>query len=146
MEKPQELTSQSYSQQNHHSSKKTVLVIDDNEDLLDLSKTMLELEDFQVFTALGGDQALALLEDIHAPDLIFLDLKMEEMSGPEFLEKLEQRMPEILETVPVVFLTGMDRVPETKAAGFIRKPIDVSAFLAATRRFIETGANRVHCN
>jgi FixJ family two-component response regulator len=47
--------------------------------------------------------------------------------------------PEIIDEVPVVFLTGMDEVPKSRAVGFIRKPADTGKFLKAIRAFIEMG-------
>lgn len=117
--------------------KKRILVVDDNVDLLNLSKFILEGDDYEVFTALGGNDALVVLSKVVRPDLILLDMRMEDMSGPEFLKVLEEERPEILETVPVVFLTALDEVPVSQAVGFIRKPIDVEGFLAAVHRFIE---------
>src|SRR5665213_1695803 len=107
-------------QENIPTRKRTVLVVDDNADLLSLSKTILEIDDYEVFTALSGKEALSILVEINKPDLILLDMRMEDMSGPDFLLALEEKRPEIFECVPVVFLSGVDKVPISKAAGFIR--------------------------
>jgi FixJ family two-component response regulator len=50
---------------------------------------------------------------------------------------LEKERPEIIENVPVVFVTGMGEVPESKAVGFIRKPTDMDKFLKAVHSFIK---------
>jgi len=119
-------------------ARKTVLLIDDNDDLLTLLRTVLEMGDYEVFTARGASEALKALSEISRPDLIFLDVKMDDVSGPDFLLLLEEKMPEVVREVPVVFLTGFDEVPKSKAVGFIRKPIDIDTFLKDTQRFIET--------
>ncbi len=121
--------------------RKSVLVIDDDADLLELNKTILEMEDYEVFIALSGTAALSLLEKTAQPDLILLDMRMVDMSGPDFLLTLEKNRPDIIERVPVVFLTAMDKVPESKAIGFIRKPYDFDTLLEAVHRFtrMETG-------
>ena len=121
--------------------RKSVLVIDDDAALLELNKTILEMEDFEVFIALSGAAALSLLEKIAQPDLILLDMRMEDMSGPEFLLTLEKNRPNIIESVPVVFVTGLEKVPASKAIGFIRKPYDIDTLLEAIHRFIELGAS-----
>lgn len=144
MEKPAE--------QNIHAQERTsvegkaVLLVDDNADLLNLNRTVLEMDGFKVFTALSGQEALTLLAKIGQPDLILLDMRMEDMSGPDFLAVLEKNRPEIIENVPVVFLTAMDKVPPSKAVGFIRKPIDIDKFLVAVHRFIEVGTGRARYN
>lgn len=132
-----------HAQERARAVKKTILIVDDNTDLLQLNKAVLEIDDYEVFTALGGRAALALLSKIDAPDLILLDLCMEGMSGPDFLVLLEEEMPEIIKAVPIVFLTGMDNVPESKAVGFIRKPAEIDDFLEAVHRFIEAGTGHV---
>ena len=72
-------------------------------------------------------------------------MQMDEMSGPEFLLMLEEKLPALVRSVPVVFLTGMDMTPTSKAAGFIRKPIqDIPQFLKTTQRFIESGVNSTY--
>jgi CheY-like chemotaxis protein len=117
--------------------KKSILIIDDTADLLDVQKTILEMDNFEVFTAQSGTEALKVLAQIDQPDLILLDVQMEDMSGPEFLDLLEKKMPEIMKAVPVVFLTGMDNVPKEKVVGFIRKPFDIEMFLEEVHRFID---------
>jgi CheY-like chemotaxis protein len=117
--------------------KKSILIIDDTADLLDVQKTILEMDNFEVFTAQSGTEAFKVLAQIDQPDLILLDVQMEDMSGPEFLDLLEKKMPEIMKAVPVVFLTGMDNVPKEKVVGFIRKPFDIEMFLEEVHRFID---------
>ena len=55
---------------------------------------------------------------------------------------LEEKRPEIIENVPVVFVTGMDKVPASKAVGFIKKPFNNDKFLEAIQGFIERGICR----
>ncbi len=121
---------------------KVVLVVDDCADLLNLNRTILEMDGFKVLTALGGKEALKILSEINPPDLILLDMKMENMSGPDFLTALEEKRPDIIENVPIVFLTAMERVPPSKAVGFIRKPFDMVKFVQAVHRFIKMGTGR----
>lgn len=129
--------------QKNMTTTKAILVVDDSSDMLLLLKTVLEIGDFGVFTAQSGKEALKVLSEINSPDLILLDMQMDEMSGPEFLVKLNEKMPDLIKAVPVVFLTGMDQVPKGNAVGFIRKPIDdVDKFLKGIHRFIEVGTGR----
>lgn len=120
--------------------KKSVVIIDDNADILFLVQTILQMDGYEIYTAKNGEEALNVLSEIKAPDLIFLDMQMVEMSGPDFLISLEKKLPDLINSVPVVFLTGMDQVPQSKAVGCIRKPItDISQFLKKTQNFIEAG-------
>lgn len=121
--------------------KRKILVVDDTADILELTQTILGMADYETFSALGGREALEILSEIDLPDLILLDMRMEGMSGPDFLTVLEEKKPEILKKVPIIFLTGMDKVPMTKASGFIRKPFNIDEFLISVRHFIEIGIN-----
>lgn len=119
---------------------KVILLIDDNADILELNRIVLELDGFKVFTARGGYEASKILSEIVQPDLILLDLKMQNMSGVDFLKVLEHEMPDLIKNVPVVFLTGAEDIPHSKATGIIKKPIaDLGEFVLSLRRFIETG-------
>lgn len=111
-------------------------MVDDSQDILDLTRVILETAGYEVFTALSGKEALALLDEIHAPHLILLDVSMDEMSGTHFLDILERRHPFILDQVPVILFSGLDQITEGRASGFIRKPVDVDRFLDAVRGFI----------
>jgi len=119
--------------------KKKVLIIDDEAIILLGYKTLLEINNYEVFTALSGEAAFSTLSKIGSPDLILLDFRLDDMSGSEFLLQLEEKRLDIIQTVPVVFVTGMDEIPASKAVGFIRKPIDNDKLIESVRRFIEAG-------
>ncbi len=125
--------------ENASTSKKRILVVDDDDDQLDLDRTLLEMDHYEVFTAQTESEALTILSQIDAPDLILLDMRMEDISGTELLANLEEKIPEIIKKVPVVFLTAMDKVPASKASGFIRKGLDIDDFLKEVRHFIQAG-------
>ena len=87
-----------------------------------------------------------MLARIRNPDLIFLDVQMNGMSGPEFLLALDERWPDLIKTVPVVFLTAGDEVRNSKAVGHIHKPIDLLPFLSTTRKYIAMGGGTLALN
>jgi two-component system sensor histidine kinase ChiS len=123
--------------QNLATNKSKILIIDDNFEALALQKTLLGIEGYEVITAQGGPQAFDILSiENNKPDLILLDIQMQEMSGPEFLILLEQKKPDIIKTIPIVFLSGADEVPKSKASGFIRKASRIEVFLSAIRSFV----------
>jgi len=117
--------------------KLSILVIDDNSDLLDLQKTILGMEGFEVFTAQSGREAIQVLAEIEEPDLILLDMQLQDMTGSTFLLVLEKKMSRVLKNVPVVFHSAMDQVPMGKAVGFIRKNAKIDEFLCSVHRFMK---------
>ena len=84
-------------------SKKTILVVDDNPDIVTIAKTILESKGFEVQTAFSGPEAFSQLEEIK-PDLIILDVMMPQMDGLEVLRKLRE-IPDY-SSIPVILLTA----------------------------------------
>lgn len=82
---------------------KTIMVVDDNPDIITIVKTILEGKGFTVMSALSGPECLDLLKS-QKPDLIILDIMMPEMDGLEVLTRIKG-MPEFT-NVPVVLLTA----------------------------------------
>ncbi|HLD56111.1 MAG TPA: response regulator [Candidatus Omnitrophota bacterium] len=97
----------------------TILVIDDEQEILDVVRELLERHDYRVLTAASGQEGLDLIrkEKIH---LILLDIMMPKMSGFEVLSELK-RNPETA-SIPVVILTArmeVGMIVEAKQLGAV---------------------------
>lgn len=84
-------------------TKKTIMVVDDNPDIVTIVKTILEGKGFEVLSASSGQELLNLLQS-QTPDLIILDIMMPEMDGLEVLSRLKG-VPETA-SIPVILLTA----------------------------------------
>ncbi len=84
-------------------TKKTIMVVDDNPDIITIVKTILEGRGYTVFSAASGPELLNMLPD-HKPDLIILDIMMPEMDGLEVLTRLKGKTETA--TIPVILLTA----------------------------------------
>lgn len=123
-------------------AKKTILVVDDEEDLLDLIEYNLKQEGFKVYTADRGSKGIEMAKE-HKPDLVLLDLMMPGMNGYEVCEAL--RADATTQNTPIIFLTAKDdEASEIEglnkgADDYITKPIStvklVSRIKALLRRF-----------
>jgi CheY-like chemotaxis protein len=82
---------------------KTIMVVDDNPDIITIVRTILEGKGFNVLSASSGIECIEALKS-HKPDLIVLDIMMPEMDGLEVLTRLKS-MSEF-NNVPVVLLTA----------------------------------------
>lgn len=118
-------------------SKKSVFIIDDNPDMLELGKLVLEMDGFIVHTAESGAEGLKLLSESPEPDLILLDMQLGDMTGSDFLLQMQS-------DAPVVFLTGTDEcdIPDSRARGHIKKTTGVESLLASVHHFIKTENSR----
>lgn len=92
----------------------SVLVTEDDADILGLVAYALEAEGFRVFSARNGQEALSVLND-ETVDLAVLDVMLPDMSGMEVCRRM--RHDERLGRVPVIFLTARDAEAD-KLAGF----------------------------
>jgi two-component system alkaline phosphatase synthesis response regulator PhoP len=84
-------------------TQRTIMVVDDNPDIITIVKTILEGKGYYVLSASSGQELLNLLTD-RKPDLIILDIMMPEMDGLEVLSRLKA----VTETasIPVILLTA----------------------------------------
>ncbi len=105
---------------------KTIVCIEDDEDFLELLKLILEQENTNLIMASGGASGLRAVQE-HNPDLVLLDLMMNDMHGWEVYMKL--RAGSKTKDIPVIVVTAMDThydrtfgVNIAKVADYITKP------------------------
>ena len=109
-----------------------VLVVDDEEDILDLVKTVLVGNGYEVFTATTGEEGLVKAVKIK-PDLIILDVVMPGISGLEVCRLLKSK-PEF-DKIPILVMSVLDReidheyVHKAGADDFLHKPFDIDELL-----------------
>ncbi len=125
-------------------AKQTILVVDDEKDLLDLIEYNLKKEGFKVLKAEDGEEGIEVAKE-HDPDLILLDIMMPKMDGLETVEQI--RKDDNLKKIPVIFLTARgDEKTEVEGLNkggddYITKPIStiklISRIKAVLRRFNE---------
>ena len=82
---------------------KTVMVVDDNPDIVTIVKTILEGKGYGVQSAYSGQEVFNLLKE-QKPDLIVLDIMMPQMDGLEVLTRLKGEPSTA--TIPVILLTA----------------------------------------
>ena len=116
-----------------------ILVVEDNDKNLKLTRDVLEVAGYTVEVATTGEEAVAqALASV--PDLILMDLQLPGMDGHEALARL--RADPDTQRVPVVALTAsampMDRERALSAGfdGFLEKPISVREFPDQVRRHL----------
>lgn len=101
-----------------------LLIVDDELDIREFAKNFFTKRNIEVFTASGGNEALEIIEQ-EKPNLVLLDVRMEEMTGVEVLKKLRDQG----NTVKVAMVTGIEEeaiVREAKdlgIVGYIHKPL-----------------------
>jgi CheY-like chemotaxis protein len=84
----------------------TVLVVDDNPDMQELARAVLQPAGHRVISANNGKEALDLLCALPEPDVVILDLRMPVMEGQELLGIL--RAYKRLAHIPVAVISAVD--------------------------------------
>jgi len=122
-----------------------ILLIDDEQDVLFLLRSVLELDGHAISTAGNGAEALALLgvdppqPEAELPDLIILDVMMPVMDGFSLSFRLAQDSR--LGKTPVVFLTARGGMrhsfqPPANVAAFLEKPVESLRLRALVTRIL----------
>jgi two-component system cell cycle response regulator DivK len=118
---------------------RSILLVDDFEDGLDMYREYLTYRGFHVVVARNGKEAVAQAR-LHRPDVILLDLRMPEMTGTEVMQVL--RADPSFVTTPIVALTAQALDSERRLAlnaGFdalIAKPCFPDALVVAVERIL----------
>jgi CheY-like chemotaxis protein len=116
----------------------SILVVEDEEVVLKLVRSILERADYRVLTARNGADALRLMEEHREPvHLLLTDVVMPGMSGPQLVERLRERLP----ALRAVFMSGyaadaMPRPGEAGRTGFIQKPFTAAMLGAKLRQVL----------
>jgi DNA-binding response OmpR family regulator len=122
----------------------TLMVVDDDRDILETMAMALESCGYRVVAAQDGRRALDLLLGGVRPALIILDLMMPEMDGWTLRAEL-RRVPD-LAAIPIVILSGdsegVRRADTLDVAAAFCKPIDLDSLVAAIERHRSTNGRR----
>ncbi len=122
-----------------------ILIVDDDPVFLNATKTVLESGNYDVITALDGDEGLQKVKD-EKPDLILLDIIMPTQDGFHVCQQIKKD-PQ-LANIPVIILTsfakykGETNIPvsaglELEAEGYIDKPVSPAELLKSVAEMLK---------
>ena len=118
----------------------TVLVVEDEENLLEALRYSLEREGYAVETAIDGEQALNAARSVR-PELVILDVMLPQLDGFEVCRILRRESD-----VPIMMLTArgeeIDRVVglELGADDYVTKPFSIRELMARVRNMLRRSA------
>jgi len=120
--------------------KRRVLCIEDEPEMIDLMKLILERKGFEVLGAVGGRQGLEAVRE-HMPDLVLLDLMMPDVDGWEVYRQMKADTQ--LRQIPVVIVTAksqsIDRVLGlhiAKVDDYVTKPFGPNDLTESVERVL----------
>ena len=117
--------------------KRTVLVVDDDYDLRETLRDVLEDEGYLVQTAANGQEALDCLHDGSVPEVVLVDLMMPVMDGWHFLDEL-QRDSSLADIPVVVMSASRDGGRSLDDKVFLSKPLDYHTLVTTVARSLES--------
>jgi CheY-like chemotaxis protein len=116
----------------------SILVVEDNNDLLLLFRLVLESAGYKVTTVNNGQDALNFLETVQ-PHLILMDVMMPKISGLEVARQIKEQLN--YQSLPILLVSGVDRLKEkqlddSKADDIIYKPFDLDYLISRVGELI----------
>ncbi len=115
------------------------MVVDDTEDLLELTRRLLESRGYEVIALPDSSQAMEVIRK-EQPDLILLDMLMPGPSGEEVCQLI--RKEPSTRHIPVIITTGQLIEPDTDAAigpcanGYLKKPFEPDEMIKQIEGFL----------
>jgi DNA-binding response OmpR family regulator len=119
-----------------------VLVVDDNQDIRDLVVHILSADGFNVFAAVDGENALAILNS-NSVNLVLLDVMMPGKSGLDVLRDIRSGSNKKIRDIPVMMITAksstedIDKALELGATSYIVKPFRATTIREKVRAILE---------
>jgi two-component system phosphate regulon response regulator PhoB len=119
--------------------KKTILVVDDEEDFLNLLKTTLELRGFEVITTSNAVEAGIRLAS-RLPSLILMDIKMPGINGLDACDAIKRHAP--TKDVPIIIVSGLSddgTIKKARRLGIVDyfvKPVNMENLIQKIREVL----------
>jgi CheY-like chemotaxis protein len=114
-----------------------ILIVDDNAELLELYRDLLEPEGYRLTTLINTDNIILKLKELQ-PDIVLLDFILPGINGGELCHQIKNTPATA--HIPVIFLTAHPRVLASLGNygwdDFIAKPFDIQELHAVLRKYL----------
>ncbi len=117
---------------------KKVLIAEDSSVIQNLTKKILQIQNYEIFSAKNGLEVLSMLENDYY-DIILMDINMPKMDGMECAEKVRALADPEKSQIPIVAITGNARnytIDEFKKAGineYLQKPLNFDSLVETVK-------------
>lgn len=121
------------------SAQKTILLVDDDNEIIESMRTVLEIKGYRVMVARDGNAGLTVAEREN-PDLVILDMMMPKKSGFLVLEKLKGRPGGLIPTIMITGNEGSRHRAYAEMLGvrdYIRKPFAMEKLVKSVEQILE---------
>ena len=114
---------------------KTIMVVDDEADIRETVKTVLEKEGYKVVTAISGDDALKKVATAK-PNLILLDIMMPGTPVRDIIPKMKGAKIAYLSVVRTSEAEKEDLMKSKNIVDFIQKPFDINELVKRVKKLV----------
>ena len=117
---------------------KRILLVDDDQEIIESMRTVLESRGYEILVARDGNQGLIMAEG-ESPDLVVLDMMMPKRSGFLVLEKIRRSRPDPLRVIMITANEGSRHRAYAEMLGvddYIRKPFAMDRLLESVDRLL----------
>ncbi len=116
---------------------KTVLLVDDDMDVLESTQYLLMDEGFDVITAKNGEEAINVFRS-NKPDIIFMDIKMPIMNGYDAfykIKKLDKNAKIVLTSSYAINNEQFQKAKESALSDLLNKPFDIDSMIKMIKKY-----------
>ena len=119
-----------------------ILIVDDDPDIRDVLKLTLSEENYEIFEARDGEEALSIIKGQKVPDLVLLDLILPKLSGFEIMEKINTDPALASVKIPIVVITNLGQESDVQkgqqlgAIGyFVKAQLSIESLVSHVKEF-----------
>jgi two-component system, cell cycle response regulator DivK len=120
---------------------KTILIAEDSSVILNLTKKILELQNYKIITAKNGGEVLKQVEK-QKIDAILMDLNIPVKNGMECTREIRKHSDEQISKIPIIAVTGnannytMDDFKEAGINAYLPKPLDFDMLVQTVKQYV----------
>lgn len=107
-------------------TKRSVLILDDDQDILEVTRLVLEMKGYKVETRESCSDVIKLVKET-SPDIILIDLKIPEFGGKVMISELKKN--DKTSRIPTLVFSANSEIQDIAesigADGFLKKPFDI---------------------
>ena len=120
---------------------KTILIAEDSSVILNLTKKILEIQNYKIITAKNGGEVMKQVEK-NKIDAILMDLNIPVKNGMECTREIRNHQDQEIAKIPIIAVTGnannytMEQFKEAGVNAYLPKPLDFDMLVQTVKQFV----------
>ena len=120
---------------------KTILIAEDSSVILNLTKKILELQNYRILTAKNGSEVINQVQN-QKIDAILMDLNIPKKNGMECTKEIRSSDNKAIANIPIIAVTGnannytMEQFKEAGINAYLPKPLDFDMLVQTVKQYV----------